>query len=261
MWPRTLAFFVAFLLSVTLAWPTLTGDRVVSASRAPAAALVAGGTLADRVDVPRSTRQLVTVTSRSWDARHAWLQAWRRSPDGWTQVRDRVRVRLGYGGWVAARQRVQSTGTTPAGTFRMGAGAGEAGCDRCEGPRHDEAIARPFYFGAHPVTQEQYRRVMGTNPSHFRLVMGHDARNFPVEMVSWGDALEFCARLSALPEERARGRAYRLPTEAEWEYACRAGTSTAFGTGRGLGPDDANFDGRRPYGAAPKGTFLKRTIG
>jgi L,D-peptidoglycan transpeptidase YkuD (ErfK/YbiS/YcfS/YnhG family) len=97
-------------------------------------------TLADRIAVPPRTRQLVTVTSRGWGATRGWLQAWRRTPDGWEQVRERARVRLGYGGWVRARQRVQSTGTTPAGQFRL-----------------------PFAFGlrADPGTDLHYRRVDG----------------------------------------------------------------------------------------------------
>jgi len=84
-------------------------------------------------------------------------------------------------------------------------------------------ITRPFYFGTHEVTQAEYTRVMGTNPSEFQ----GDGR-LPLEMVSWDECVEFCRRLSDLPEERAAGRVYRLPTEAEWEYACRAGTVTAF---------------------------------
>jgi formylglycine-generating enzyme required for sulfatase activity/tRNA A-37 threonylcarbamoyl transferase component Bud32 len=87
---------------------------------------------------------------------------------------------------------------------------------------HQVTLTRPFYLGIYQVTQEQYQRVMGTNPSNFK-----GARN-PVERVSWEDAVEFCRKLSALPEEKAAGRVYRLPTEAEWEYACRAGTTSKF---------------------------------
>ncbi len=78
-----------------------------------------GRSLADRVDVPRDTRQLVTVTSRGWGQQRATLRAWRRTSDGWSAVGDPARVRLGYGGWVAADNRVQSTGTTPAGRFPL----------------------------------------------------------------------------------------------------------------------------------------------
>jgi formylglycine-generating enzyme required for sulfatase activity len=86
-------------------------------------------------------------------------------------------------------------------------------------------LTRPFYLGVYQVTQEQYERVMGNNPSDFK-----GARN-PVEMVSWEDAVVFCQKLSALPEEKAAGRVYRLPTEAEWEYACRAGSTTEYSFG------------------------------
>ena len=85
------------------------------------------------------------------------------------------------------------------------------------------------------VTQEEYQRVMGTNPSEFshhgqgkRQVVGQDTRRFPVESVSWDDAAEFCRKLSELPEEEAAGRTYRLPSEAQWEYACRAGNTGRF---------------------------------
>jgi formylglycine-generating enzyme required for sulfatase activity len=99
-------------------------------------------------------------------------------------------------------------------------------------------ITRPFYLGVHPVTQEEYRSVMGKNPSHFsadgegkKKVAGVNTDHFPVEMVSWHDAAEFCRRLSHRTEEKKAGRAYRLPTEAEWEYACRAGSRSLYSFG------------------------------
>jgi formylglycine-generating enzyme required for sulfatase activity/serine/threonine protein kinase len=146
------------------------------------------------------------------------------------------------------------------GAFQMGSPASEAGRLADEGPVHTVEITSRFYLGAYPVTQEQYRRVTGANPAHFRAAPGCDTRHFPVENVSWEEAADFCARLSALPEEQQRGRAYRLPTEAEWEYACRggAGESRPFSFGGSLGSADANFDGRHPYGSAPKGHFLQR---
>ena len=101
------------------------------------------------------------------------------------------------------------------------------------------------------MTQATYAQVMGDNPSHFgpggdgaALTNGFPHDQFPVEMVSWFDASRFCERLSLLPEERKAGRTYRLPTEAEWEYACRAGTSTRFFTGNELSLDAANVRGR-----------------
>jgi formylglycine-generating enzyme required for sulfatase activity len=145
------------------------------------------------------------------------------------------------------------------GLFLMGSPAGEVGRHAGEGPAHEVDISLAFYLGVHTVTQEQYQRVAGRNPAHFRQVAGHDARTFPVENVSWEEASEFCRALSSLPEERQRGRSYRLPTEAEWEYACRAGTPTPFSRGVSLSSAEANFDGRYPCGGAAKGDHLKRT--
>lgn len=83
-----------------------------------------------------------------------------------------------------------------------------------------------FSMGVYEVTQEQYEKVMGTNPSKFE-----DKKQNPVEMVNWNDAVAFCRKLSALPEEKKAGHVYRLPTEAEWDYACRAGTTTDYSFG------------------------------
>ena len=82
-------------------------------------------------------------------------------------------------------------------------------------------ITKPYWLGATDVTQEEYQRVMGCNPSKFQ---GDPKR--PVEQVSWDEAVEFCRRLSELPAEKAAKRRYALPTEAQWEFACRAGTTT-----------------------------------
>ena len=108
----------------------------------------------------------------------------------------------------------------PAGKFMMGSPDSEQGRQGSEGPQHEVIITKPFYMGVTEVTQAQYEAITGTNPSHLK-----DATN-PVEMVSWNDATEFCKELS----EKTR-QAVRLPTEAEWEYACRAGTATAFSFG------------------------------
>ena len=86
-------------------------------------------------------------------------------------------------------------------------------------------ITRPFYLGVHEVTQAQYEAVIGRNPSGFK------GAAHPVEQVNWDDAVAFCGRLSELPAEKAAGRLYRLPTEAEWEYACRAGSTTTYSFG------------------------------
>jgi formylglycine-generating enzyme required for sulfatase activity len=106
----------------------------------------------------------------------------------------------------------------PAGTFTMGDAAGESD----EKPPHRVTLTRPFYMGVHEVTNAQWKQVMGSVPSEWK------DDDVPVERVSWEDAVEFCRKLSALPEERKAGRVYRLPTEAEWEYACRAGATTKY---------------------------------
>jgi formylglycine-generating enzyme required for sulfatase activity len=113
----------------------------------------------------------------------------------------------------------------PKGTFMMGSPESEEGRYSDEGPQHSVTISKDYYLGAYEVTQEQYQRIMGENPSEFK------GANNPVEKVSWEDAVAFCKKLSELPEEKAAGRVYRLPTEAEWEYACRAGSTTRFGFG------------------------------
>jgi formylglycine-generating enzyme required for sulfatase activity len=154
----------------------------------------------------------------------------------------------------------------PAGTFRMGSPNHEQGRSPDEGPVHDVTITRPFYLGVYPVTQEQFQRLMGTNPSHFcragrgrDAVKGEDTNLFPAEKVTWGSAVAFCRKLSELPEESGRGRTYRLPTEVEWEYACRAGKDgEPFHFGAALSAAQANFDGSQPYGrGASVGASLK----
>jgi formylglycine-generating enzyme required for sulfatase activity len=114
-------------------------------------------------------------------------------------------------------------------------------------------------MGVYLVTQEQYQKVMDVNPSGFTRQNG-GGPDHPVDSVNWSDAVTFCAKLSALPGELRAGREYRLPTEAEWEYACRAGTTTPFHFGSSLSSREANFNGDEyPYGGAEKGPYLKKT--
>jgi formylglycine-generating enzyme required for sulfatase activity len=161
-----------------------------------------------------------------------------------------------------AKQVVNSIGMKlaliPAGKFLMGSPRDEKGRDD-EEEQHEVEISRPFYMGIHEVTQGQYEQVMGKNPALFK---GNGGRpDHPVENVSWQDANDFCDKLSALGKERAAQRVYRLPTEAEWEYACRGGARnpTAFHFGNSLSSTQANFNGNFPYGDAPKGPYLQRT--
>jgi formylglycine-generating enzyme required for sulfatase activity len=124
----------------------------------------------------------------------------------------------------------------PGGTFQMGSNEAEA-----EQPIHTVTVA-PFYMGKYPVTQAQYEAIIGSNPSYFK------GSERPVECVSWHDAVNFCHRLS----EKV-GYSYRLPCEAEWEYACRAGTMTPFHFGATLTTDLANYDGDKSYAEGPNG--------
>ncbi len=142
----------------------------------------------------------------------------------------------------------------PSGRFLMGSPEGE-GEDR-ERPQHEVTVP-PFFMGRYPITQAQWWAVavmpkvkqdLETDPSRFK------GNTRPVERVTWQDAIEFCARLSV-----HTGRSYSLPSEAEWEYACRAGTTTPFHFGETISPKVANYDGTRIYGDGPKGEYRKET--
>ena len=121
----------------------------------------------------------------------------------------------------------------PKGTFMMGSPESE---QRREGneTQHEVTISKDYYLGVYEVTQAEYQQVMNKNPSYFQGAKIRDSSRHPVEQVSWNDAVEFCKRLSELPEEKRAGRVYRLPTEAEWEYACRAGSKMAYSFGESL---------------------------
>jgi formylglycine-generating enzyme required for sulfatase activity len=149
------------------------------------------------------------------------------------------------------------------GTFTMG--SPEPGRQDWEGPQHQVTV-NSFYMGRTEVTQKEYQEVMGTNPSRFK------EENIPVEMVSGYDAIEYCNKRSLkeglTPAYTINGtnvtwnrnaNGYRLPTEAEWEYACRAGTITQFSTGNNITTDQANYNGNDPYNNNPKGEYRDKT--
>jgi eukaryotic-like serine/threonine-protein kinase len=135
----------------------------------------------------------------------------------------------------------------PGGSFLMGSPDNEPLRGSDEGPQHDVTMPS-FYIGKYEVTQAQWRAVMLGNPSNFK------GDNLPVETVSWDDAKEFCRRLSQMT-----GKEYRLPTEAEWEYAARARTTSPFAFGYTLSSEQANFDGNYPYGNFPAGINRNKT--
>ena len=131
-----------------------------------------------------------------------------------------------------------------------------------EGRENDETqyrvtLTKDYWIGETEVTQEQYKAVMGRNPSSFS-----KGGKYPVENVSWTDAMAFCERLTKAERENGNlpeGYEYTLPTEAQWEYACRAGTTTPFSFGSTLNGDKANCDGNYPYGNVGKGRYLECT--
>jgi len=136
----------------------------------------------------------------------------------------------------------------PAGSFMMGSPTNEVGRGSDE-VQHRVTISKPFYLGKTEVTQDLFESIMGTNPATFK------GPRRPVEDVSWNDAVSFCQKLSLLT-----GKSFRLPTESEWEYACRAGTSTVFPHGNDLDATMANFDGNFPYGKGPKGANREKIL-
>ncbi|MFM6806518.1 MAG: formylglycine-generating enzyme family protein [Dolichospermum sp.] len=144
----------------------------------------------------------------------------------------------------------------PEGIFIMGSSENEKGSINSERPQHKVTV-KPFLMSQYPITQAQWRAVaelpqvnqkLQPNPSRFK------GANRPVEQVSWYEAVEFCARLS-----RIENKIYRLPSEAQWEYACRAGTTTPFYCGKTISTDLVNYDGDYTYGDGSKGQYREQT--
>jgi formylglycine-generating enzyme required for sulfatase activity len=137
----------------------------------------------------------------------------------------------------------------PGGEFWMGSPDGEDGAFAREKPHHPVTVPE-FWLGKFAVTQAQYEAITGKNPSRFT----ENGQNRPVERVTWYAAVAFCEALTV-----RTGREYRLPSEAEWEYACRAGTTTPFYFGPTITTELANYDSNEVYGSGPKGTSRGET--
>ncbi|GGA33922.1 bifunctional serine/threonine-protein kinase/formylglycine-generating enzyme family protein [Okeania sp. KiyG1] len=154
-----------------------------------------------------------------------------------------------------ARQKIEDLGNgiklemvyIPGGGFLIGSPKNEAGRTDKESPQRQVTL-QPFCMSKYPITQDQYLVIMGENPSHFK------GGNRPVERVTWHNATEFCQRLS----EKTR-KTYRLPSENQWEYACRAGTTTPFYFGPTITTDLVNYNGKYTYSNAPKGLYREHT--
>jgi formylglycine-generating enzyme required for sulfatase activity len=139
----------------------------------------------------------------------------------------------------------------PGGRFTMGSATSEVGRNDDEA-LHDVEISRAFFMGRNEVTQQEWKTVMGTTPSHF-VTCG---TRCPVENISYFEVQQFLTKLNS----RTKLRRYRLPTEAEWEYACRARTTGPFSTGENLTTAEANYNGTQPYNTFPAGEWRQKTV-
>ena len=144
----------------------------------------------------------------------------------------------------SARQKIEDLGNgiklemvyIPGGSFLMGSAENEEGRQENEGPQH-EVTLQPFYMSKYPITQEQYQVIMDKNPSEFK------GGNRPVENMNWYNATDFCQKLS-----KKTGKIYRLPSESQWEYACRAHTTTPFHFGETITSELVNYNANSRYG-------------
>ncbi len=146
----------------------------------------------------------------------------------------------------------------PPGEFLMGSNSVDA--EPAEQPQHRVRITEPYWIGMYEVTEQEYKAVTGIDPFTKTGRKG-STTGYPMTMVSWNEAVEYCRMLSDLPEERLAGRVYRLPTEAEWEYACRAETTTVFNVGDELTSEQAHFDATKSTGPGVVGSYPPNAFG
>ncbi len=174
---------------------------------------------------------------------------------------DKTYIISGPGGTIQEQSPINRTFTNsigmkfayiPPGTFTMGSPSDEPGRDNVLSleRKHRVTLSKGFYMQTTEVTQAQWREIMGNNPSRFK---GDD---HPVEKVSWNDVKDFIRRLN----QKEGTNKYHLPTEAQWEYACRAGTTTPFYTGNCISTDQANYDGNYPMPGCPEGEYREKTV-
>lgn len=150
--------------------------------------------------------------------------------------------------WIEKNTEMEFVMINP-GKFMMGTPPGEEG--QFKGSYyHEVEITKPFYIGKYEVTQEQWEIITGNNPSHFKDL----GKEYPVENINWFEIKEFIKKLNELTGEK-----FRLPTEAEWEFVCRAGTITPFSTGENITTEEANYCGEFPYKNFPKGICPEST--
>jgi formylglycine-generating enzyme required for sulfatase activity len=228
------------------------------------------------------TLEEATKSNKHLDKRSWWGKLWgqeveKEEPEGFSeQIKASVKSRLkNYFPWygyesVTVNRRGEVIKRTPGqakyyredlgngvyldmvhiagGSFLMGSPASEPKSYNGERPQHQVTVPN-FWMGKYQVTQAQWQAIMGSNPAQFK------GANRPVEQVNWDECQEFCRKLS----ERT-GKRYRLPSEAEWEYACRAGTTTPFSCGETITTKLANYYGNYPYADEGKGQYREKTV-
>ena len=167
---------------------------------------------------------------------YAWASDWGEDPYGVYFGITYKGARLGFR-WI------------PAGTFMMGSPEDEPKRNDDE-TLHEVTLTQGFWMGETTCTQQFWEQIMGSNPSWFK------GKQRPVESVSWNDVIEFIEKVNGMKPELA----LRLPTEAEWEYACRAGTQTPFHTGDQITTDQANYYGPEPYNNGKQGEYRGETM-